>query len=237
MNSDLSKLLSYCSEFDLNITDEQAALCIRHLDLVIEKNKQVNLTRILDRNEALILHILDSLLLLKQLNYAPEGQFLDMGTGAGFPGIPLAIATGRPAVLIDSVGKKINAVNEFCLELHLDHVTGVHSRLEDCAKTYKGSVSAVVARALASLPVLCEYASPYLAHGGMFIITKGNPSKDELESGIKAADICGMRLIDTDSFDLPLNLGHRETLVFEKYKPASLKLPRQIGLARKKPLA
>ena len=237
MNSDINKLLSYCSDFDLNISEEQAALCIKHLNLVIEKNKQVNLTRILNRDEALVLHILDSLLLLDQLEGAPKGRFLDMGTGAGFPGIPLAIASGRPAVLIDSVGKKINAVNDFCKELCLEDVVGVHTRLEDGAKTYRGSISAVVARALASLPVLCEYASPYLVKHGLFIVTKGNPSEDELESGIKAADICGLKLVQKSSFDLPLDLGHRETLVFEKYKPASLKLPRQNGLARKKPLA
>lgn len=235
---DLYQLLdSYCSAYDLPLNDEQKHLCLQHLGLVIEKNKVLNLTRILDPNEAVSLHILDSLLLLPSLQDAPKGKFLDMGTGAGFPGIPLAISSGRPAVMIDSVGKKIAAVNEFIEQLGLPNCQAVHERLEVAASQYHSQFAAVTARALASLPVLLEYATPFLMMNGRFIVAKGIPSSDELEAGSKAAKICGLSLIDSSEFDLPDGLGHRQILVFQKVRKPSISLPRPNGMARKNPLA
>ena len=236
--SQLASILdSYCSVYDLPLHEKQKCLCLEHLDLVIEKNKTVNLTRIVDPVEAVALHILDSLLLLPYLNEAPEGSFLDMGTGAGFPGIPLAIASGRSAVMIDSVGKKVNAVNEFINELNLTNCKAVHNRLEIAAKDFGNSFAAVTARALAPLPILVEYASPFLMKDGLFIVTKGNPNSDELSSGSKAAKICGLSLVDAHEYDLPDNLGHRQLLIYKKTSKPSVTLPRQNGLARKNPLA
>lgn len=107
----LSRLTSYCKEYSLSVTDVELRKCIQHLDLVLETNKTTNLTRILNVEDAAVLHILDSLVLLSYINKAPEGALLDMGTGAGFPGIPLTITTHRKATYIDSVGKKVDAVN------------------------------------------------------------------------------------------------------------------------------
>ncbi len=230
-------LLDYCDEYAIQISSEQAELCVKHLLLVIEKNKVLNLTRILNPKDAVVLHLLDSLLLLPYLQKAPAGDYLDMGTGAGFPGIELGICSGRNGLLIDSVGKKVDAVCEFADELDLQNIAAEQYRLEEAALDFDEQFTCVVARALAPLPVLIEYATPFLEEHGRFVVTKGNPEKSELASGKKAAKLCGFKLIESQSFELPNDLGHRELYVFEKVSKAKVKLPRANGMARKKPLA
>ena len=233
----LSRLISYCKDYSLKVSDENLRVCIQHLDLVLEANKSINLTRILNIEDAAVLHILDSRVLLFYISKAPEGALLDMGTGAGFPGVPLTIASGRKAVYIDSVGKKVDAVNSFVKELGLKHAHAVHVRLEEYARTHKKQFAVVTARALAPLPVLVEYASPFLKDGGLFVVTKGNPSDKELQSGLAAAKICGFTTLMTDDLDLPNGLGHREFIILKKTRQASVSLPRANGMAKKNPLA
>lgn len=233
----VSKLLEYCDEYGIEIDVAQAELCVRHLLLVIEKNKVLNLTRILNLDDALVLHLLDSLLLLPYVNQAPHGEFLDMGTGAGFPGIELAIASSRNGLLIDSVGKKVDAVCEFAEILGLENVAVEQYRLEEAALVFDEQFTCVVARALAPLPVLLEYATPFIVDNGLFVVTKGNPEQSEIKAGNIAASICGLKLMQSQSFELPGDLGHREIYVFQKVRSPKIKLPRANGLARKKPLA
>ena len=233
----LEQLEQYCQEYKLDVTYDQLALCLRHLDLVIETNQTMNLTRILDLDDAMVLHILDSLVLLPYIDKAPEGALLDMGTGAGFPGIPLTIASGRHASYIDSVGKKVNAVNSFIEALGIKHAHAVHDRLEEYARSHKKEFAVVTARALAPLPTLIEYAAPFVKDKGLFVITKGNPSEDEIHSGESVAKICGFTCIADDSIELPNELGHREFIVLRKAYNATVSLPRANGMAKKNPLA
>ncbi|MGO5360256.1 MULTISPECIES: 16S rRNA (guanine(527)-N(7))-methyltransferase RsmG [unclassified Collinsella] len=233
----LGHLISYCEDYSLKVSNDALRSCIEHLDLVLEANKTTNLTRILNIEDAAVLHILDSLVLLPYIDIAPEGALLDMGTGAGFPGIPLTIASGRKATYIDSVGKKVDAVNSFVEALGLKHAHTVHDRLEEYARSHKKQFAVVTARALAPLPVLVEYASPFLIDSGLFVITKGNPSDVELQSGLNAATICGFTTLMTDDLDLPNGLGHREFIILKKSRPASISLPRANGMAKKNPLA
>lgn len=230
-------LISYLDDLGIKVTEEQAELCVKHLELVREKNKVMNLTRIVDMDEALILHLVDSLLLLPYLNQAPEGDLIDMGSGGGFPGVELAVCSGRTTVMVDSVGKKVNAINEFCDELGLQSAHAVHKRLEEVSKEEASHYACVTARALASMPVLMEYAAPYLKKDGLFIITKGNPSDEELQSGEKAAEICGLKLVSHKTAELPEGLGHREFFIYKKVSKPRVKLPRQVGVAKKNPLA
>ena len=236
-NQMLSRLISYCRDYSLKVSENDLRACIQHLDLVLETNKTTNLTRILNIEDAAVLHILDSMVLLPYINKAPDGALLDMGTGAGFPGIPLTIASGRRATYIDSVGKKVDAVNSFVKGLGLKHARAVHDRLEEYARSHKKQFAVVTARALAPLPVLVEYASPYLKDGGLFVITKGNPTDEELDSGEAASKICGFTTLLTDELDLPDGLGHREFIILKKSRPASVSLPRANGMAKKNPLA
>ena len=233
----LEHLTIYCRDYSLKVSSDELKACVSHLDLVLQANKTTNLTRILNVEDAAVLHILDSLVLLPYIERAPEGALLDMGTGAGFPGIPLTIVTHRRATYIDSVGKKVDAVNSFVQTLGLKHAHAVHDRLEEYARSHKKQFSVVTARALAPLPVLVEYAAPYLKDGGLFIVTKGNPSDEELASGMSAAKICGFTLFQNDAIDLPGDLGHREFIVLKKSYPASVSLPRANGMAKKNPLA
>ena len=233
----LDKLRSYARALDLEVSDDQLLLCIHHLLLVIETNKRFNLTRILNIDDALVLHILDSLSFAAYVENAPLGELLDIGTGAGFPAVPLAITTGRVTVALDSVGKKVDAVASFASELGLSKHHVVHERVESFALDNFGRFSCVVSRAVASLPVLIEYAAPLLCDHGLLVVSKGKPSQDEINSGLQAAHICGFQYSDSYQFDLPDDLGHRNILMFQKVRSPYIKLPRAIGLARKKPLA
>jgi 16S rRNA (guanine527-N7)-methyltransferase len=209
----------------------------RHLELVIERNKTINLTRILDPQEALFLHIMDSLLLKKALDKCPEGPFVDIGTGAGYPGIPLAIATGRDACLVDSVGKKIAALSDFISELGMDGQVHAEScRIEDLGRRERGRYSAAVARAVAPAGVIIEYAAPLLKKGGRVLIAKARPSDEEIETARSVAKICGLTNVSRETFELPHELGHREVLVYERVGNPRIKLPREVGRARHQPL-
>ncbi len=233
----IALLQQECSAMGISVSQDSLHICVRHLGLVIDANKRMNLTRITDIHDALVLHILDSLLLSKYVDSAPEGPCLDMGTGAGFPGIPLIAATGRSFTMIDSVGKKVDFVNSCLQILDIQDSQAQHGRLEDLAREYRNQFSCVCARALASLPVLIEYATPFLAPDSLLVITKGNPDNNELSSGAVAARICGLSLIQHDCYELPYGLGHREVFVYRKIGASQVKLPRQAGMAKRRPLA
>ncbi|OUP10446.1 16S rRNA (guanine(527)-N(7))-methyltransferase RsmG [Collinsella sp. An2] len=232
----VDELKSLTQDAGIDLTDHQLNQLVEHLLLVIEKNASLNLTRITSPTEALVLHILDSLLLADACSQAPDGRYLDMGTGAGFPGIPLRIVSARDAVLLDSVGKKVAAVQEFCDQLHLDRVECVHARLEDYAVEHLNGFAVITARAVASLPVLIEYATPLLQRGGLFVAAKARPEESELEAGDRAADICGLRRVAYSEFELPNELGHRTVIVYQSVSRPSCKLPRQAGAAKRHPL-
>ena len=219
------------------VDDDQATLLARHLDLVIERNRNINLTRITSPEEAAYLHVVDSLLLLGAFVDAPDGMFVDMGTGAGFPGIPLAIVTGRPALLVDSVGKKVACVAEFVGELGLsDHVSVTAARMEQVGKERRGAFALATARAVAQTNVLVEYAAPLLRRGGRLVVAKARPSDEEVAAGERAARVCGMRSVSREAFELPRDLGHREVLVYERTSKPKVALPRAVGMAKHHPL-
>ena len=235
----VEQLLQEAQELDFSLTQDQACSLVQHLELVIEKNKVMNLTRIVDEQDAVTKHLVDSLLftMVAQEQDLPQGEYLDIGTGAGFPGIPFAITSGREGVLLDSVGKKVKAVQEFLTQLGLSHTVHAESdRVEAFAKEHPSEFVLVVARAVAQTNVLVEYAAPLLAKGGFLIISKGNISDDELQDGQYAARVCGMEYVSRETFELPRDAGHRELLVFKKVKKPSIALPRKVGDAKHNPL-
>lgn len=232
----VDQLCSYCDAYELDVDRELARRCIEHFLLVVETNKTINLTRITNDHDGLILHILDSLLLLPEVRSTPYGMLLDIGTGAGYPGIPLTLATGRPAVLIDSVAKKVKAVAGFIDELQITDAGVSFERVETYAREHRGSCTCVVARAVAALSVLIEYASPLLVQGGSLVVTKGVPSDEEISTGLHAASLCGFEFGTVRRVALPDNLGERTVLRFDKLHEAKLGLPRKVGVAKKHPL-
>lgn len=229
-------LASFVRELSIDCKPDELKVCVEHLLYVEQVNQYINLTRIVHLQDALVLHILDSLTLVP---YIPDSaiHMLDMGTGPGFPGIPLAVVCGLEADLLDSVGKKVKAVNAIVSKLNINRVTGMHDRIEDFGRNHREQYDIVVARALAPLNVLLEYASPLTAKNGSLVISKGNLDTNELDDGLRAAKLCGYTLVQHDRFELPHEYGHREILKFRKSHQAALNLPRATGMARKNPLA
>lgn len=225
------ELIAYCSQLDLDLDVSDAKLCVRHLLMVNQVNQYMNLTRISDIHEALVLHVVDSLSLTRDLPIEPE-RFLDMGTGAGFPGIPFAIYTGCEGVLLDSVGKKVNAVNAFITELGLDAVTAVHDRCESYASKHASEFDTVFARAVGQMNLIVEYATPSIEEDGYLVMAKANPSDEERRIADKTAELCGLELVGVDEFDLPCDLGHRTVFLYQKVSKPKVKLPRAVGLAK-----
>ncbi|MDO4503173.1 MAG: 16S rRNA (guanine(527)-N(7))-methyltransferase RsmG [Coriobacteriia bacterium] len=219
------------------MNETQQRLIERHLDLIIEANKITNLTRIDSVEDGMLLHVEDSLSGLQEIQAAPEGLYGDLGTGGGFPGIPLAIATGRQTILADSVGKKTKVLDGVIEDLGLsDHVSTYHGRIEDLAVDHRFAFSVLTARALSQLSILMELASPCLKMGGQLICYKANVSEEELEHARELEKKLGMKIVSDRSFTLSDGQTNRRIIVFEKFAKPKLSLPRKVGFAQKKPL-
>lgn len=206
----------------------------RHLELVIEANKTTNITRISTWDEGVLLHVEDSLVGLPEVEEAPEGRLVDIGSGAGYPGIPLAIESGRTTLLADSVGKKTAILASMVEELGLDNVEVYTGRIEDLAREKTGVFAVVTARALAQLSVLMELASPLLQDGGRLVCYKANVSDEELQHALSLQERLGMSLVS----DRAVELGdaRRRIISFEKSGSPQINLPRKTGMAQKRPL-
>ena len=214
----------------------------KHLNLVVKANEAVNLTRIVSTEEAFILHIEDSLSALSEMDEAPLGLYGDLGSGAGYPGIPLAIATGRTTYLIDARKKKMEQVQQIIDVLGLqDQIFTYAGRAELLAHKMPHEFAVLTARALAKIPVLLELASPLLIKSGRLICFKSHVEDDEYAQAEKVAPPVGMRLVSDRSFTLSGDGSdehyERRLLTYEKVAQSKVKLPRQEGMAQKKPLS
>lgn len=229
------RLIGLCADVELGIDRDHLETCVCHLLYVEQVNRYINLTRITDLDDALVLHILDSLLLLPSIPVSSR-RILDMGTGAGYPGIPLASCSSFDLTLLDSVGKKVNACNAFIRQLNINNAVAYHDRIETFPLSHRSYFDCVIARALASMPVLLEYARPFLHIGGHVILAKGLPDSLEIDDGLHAADLLGFAPVDHVSYELPEGLGLRSVFTFDVVAESSVKLPRPNGEARRKPL-
>jgi len=207
----------------------------RHLEMVAEANAQFNLTTI-PQADSVALHVLDSASALTALSEAPKGEFADLGSGAGFPGIPLALLGRRPVTLVESVKKKAAFLERVVAELRLEaSVQGV--RAEELAQDRPGHYAAVTARALSALPSLVELASPLLIDDGLLICLKGEPDAAELLRGEAAARRCGMKALGTTVVEVPGVDARRTIVVYRRTGRVGISLPRRNGMAQRQPLA
>lgn len=221
----------------ISLSSEQQELLFKHLSLVIEKNRELNLTRITDIQDGLVLHIEDSLTPSIEMAHAPEGPFCDIGTGGGFPGIPLAIVSNRDGILLDSVKKKAHAVQVFIEELGLDgRLRAEGIRAEELSLLKGNHFSVVVSRALSSLSAVLELSTPLLKSGGHAITLKGKLTDDELAYGLETAEVVGLQQVSDRELVIGDGMVTRRILVFEKTGESQVKLPRKAGLAQKRPL-
>ena len=217
--------------------DQTMSLMQRYLDSILEANKVTNLTRITDGEQARLLHIEDSLVGLPEVNEAPTGLYGDLGSGGGFPGVPLALATGRKTLLVDSVKKKMAIVQSALDDLSLsEQISTSSERIEDLPLEYKEKFAVLTARALSKLVSLIELASPLLKKGGRLVCYKAQLSSEELEEALAVQDLVGMKMISQREIFLSDGETTRTIVVFEKIGKSRIKLPRRIGLAQKQPL-
>ena len=219
-----------------SLSEQQQDLIKRHLLLVLEANKEINLTRINGFEESMLLHVEDSLSALPELNDSPQGVYGDLGSGAGFPGVPLAIATGRKTMLVDFRVKKMKSVEAMIQTLSLSPQIMVYpGRAELLARKKRNQFTVVSARALSKLETLMELASPLLKREGRLICYKSKVGEEEYERANKLQKRLGMKLITERSFRLG-NDYERTIIVYEKHSQPQIKLPRKEGEAQKNPL-
>ena len=211
---------------------------LRYLDGVIDANTRLNLTRISGAEAGVRLHIVDSLLALEEVEASPPGPLLDVGTGGGFPGVPLCLASGREGVLIDSVGKKARAVDEILAELGMaSRIRTISIRAEEAAAQDGARFAVVTARAVSELPALVELASPLLAPGGRLIALKGAPDEGEFGRAQRVCAMVGMKETSRRRLVVPGGEERRTVVSYTRVGPPSLRLPRRNGMAQTSPLA
>lgn len=208
-------------------------------DILIDWNKVMNLTAITEYEEVLKKHFLDSLSITKVINLEEIQSVIDVGTGAGFPGIPLKITFPHLKVtLLDSLNKRIRFLDEVICELGLKNVDTIHGRAEDIGKMekYREQYDLCVSRAVANLATLSEYCLPYIKVGGIFISYKSGNIEEEIKNSRKAVDLLGGVIKETVKFELPGTDIGRSFVIIEKQKNTPKKYPRKAGLPSKEPL-
>ena len=220
------------------LSDAQLAQFDNYKNLLVEWNEKMNLTAITEKHEVATKHFIDSLYGLKFLKNAKN--LIDVGTGAGFPGLPLKISNPDISLtLLDSLNKRLNFLNAVVDELGLSSVTTVHSRAEDgaaCGSSLRDSFDVAVSRAVANLSVLCEYCLPYVKVGGVFLAYKGGDVEDELAEAQNAIDLLGGEVNGVFKYTIPKTDITHSIVVIKKIKPTPDKYPRQNGKIQKKPL-
>jgi len=205
-----------------------------YMECILESNNNINLTSITNPNEFIVKHFIDSLIISE---YIDGNKILDIGTGAGFPGIPLAINNpDKNFVLLDSVNKKLNVIRGTLPKININNVDVIHSRAEDLAhdNEYREQFDCVVSRAVANLTTLVEYMLPFVKVGGMIICLKGPNYEQELMDASKAIDILGGKVEKTLSFNIEDN--ERNIIFIKKYKTTPEKFPRGQGKPLKEPI-
>ncbi|MGN0417564.1 16S rRNA (guanine(527)-N(7))-methyltransferase RsmG [Anaerostipes faecalis] len=235
----MERLKQKALDMGIALTDDQIFQFEKYYEMLIEKNKVMNLTAITEKEEVIDKHFVDSLAFVKMKFDLSGKKMLDLGTGAGFPGIPLKIAFPElDIVLIDSLNKRVRFLNEVIEELSLEKISAIHGRAEDFAKQkdYRESFDFVVSRAVANLAVLSEYCIPYAKENGYFCPYKSGEIQDEVKNAEKAISVLGGKLEDIISFEIPNTDMKRTILKIKKRKATPKRFPRKAGLPSKEPI-
>lgn len=235
----MNQLKQDALSFGIFLSDEQLSQFYTYYEMLIEWNEKINLTAITDFDEVLKKHFLDSLSIGRILKQDSLVSILDIGTGAGFPGIPIKIAFPNTEItLMDSLNKRVNFLNEVINTLGLDKIKAIHGRAEDFAKKgiLRENFDVCVSRAVANLSSLSEFCLPYVKVGGKFISYKSEKAMDELELSQNAISILGGGNVISDTFLLSGTDFSRTLVCIEKISETPNKYPRKAGTPIKQPL-
>ena len=227
------------NKLNIEINKEKEMKFIRFYQLLIEWNGKMNLTGITDFEEVVEKHFVDSLSIVKVTDLKKINNLVDIGTGAGFPGIPIKIMFPHVKVtLLDSLNKRIQFLNTVIEELGLHEIETLHGRAEDFAKKkeYREQYDLCVSRAVANLSTLSEYCIPFVREGGAFISYKAGDSKKEIEESRKAVKILGGKIQSVHEFQLPETEINRTLVTILKEYPTAKKYPRKAGIPTKEPI-
>lgn len=232
----IDEFIESLRKLNIDITSRQLEQFEEYYNLLVEWNEKINLTRITLKDDVYLKHFYDSATIVKVIDLNKVDTFCDFGTGAGFPGIVIKILFPHLNVtLVDSLNKRINFLNIVIEKLKLEKIVAIHSRIEDFARTHREKFNLVTARAVASLPVLLEYATGIIKKDKYFVAMKASID-EELEQSINAQKILKIKLIDKNSFLLPKENSVRNILLFQKQERTNLKYPRNPSEIKKKPL-
>ncbi len=230
-------LNKYLKEINIELKKEQTEKFYKYMNLLLEWNEKINLTAITEPEEVILKHFVDSLTISKYIE--KDSKLVDMGTGAGFPGIPLKILRDDIEItLADSLNKRINFLNEVIKELNLKNIQTVHTRAEEFGKNkkYRESFDIATSRAVANLSTLSEYLIPLVKPSGKTICMKGSEIKEEVEMARKAIEILGGKIEQEESFNLPNSDMKRNVIIIKKVKNTPAKYPRKPGMPAKEPI-
>lgn len=240
----MNKLVNICNKINIEISDDQINCFEKYYELLIEKNKVMNLTAITDKEDVIVKHFIDSIALIpylldKGININNKLKIIDIGTGAGFPGLPLKIM--MPDVkftLLDSLNKRVSFLNEVIDELKLKDIEALHGRAEDYASDnkYREKYDICVSRAVANLSTLSEYCIPFVKENGFFISYKAGESEEEINKSKNAIKILGGKINKVEEFVLPGTDASRVFVFIRKQELTDKKYPRKAGVPAKKPL-
>lgn len=226
-------------ELSIVLNDKQIQQFEQYYNILVEWNKVMNLTAITEYEEVVEKHFLDSLTIVNAIHVEKIETLIDVGTGAGFPGIPLKIAFPHLKVtLLDSLNKRIKFLNEVIDLLELNDIKAIHGRAEDYAKQaeYREQYDICVSRAVANLATLSEYCLPYVKVDGLFVPYKSGEIDEELKSSEKAVSILGGKVEEVVKFQLPGTDIGRSFVKIHKVKETKKKYPRKAGMPTKEPL-
>lgn len=227
----------YLKELNIDLSENQLEQFYEYMNILTEWNKVMNLTAITKPKEIIIKHFVDSLTVLNKID--KKTTIIDVGTGAGFPGIPIKIACPSvKVVLLDSLNKRINFLNEVISKLELKDIKTFHGRAEDYGKdkNHREKYDIAIARAVAPLNVLIEYLMPFVKLNGKCICMKGTEVEEEIENSKRGIQILGGDKIITDDFSIPNTDIERSIIIIEKNKLTDKKYPRKAGTPSKEPL-
>ena len=237
MKYDFTKFRNSMNSIGIELTDPQLNAFETYYDMLIDRNKVMNLTAITEFDEVMDKHFLDSVYLFRSIELKADYKLIDIGTGAGFPGIPLKIVFPELKItLLDSLNKRVGFLNDVIDELNLNDIEAIHGRAEDIArdKAYRASYDIAVSRTVANLSTLSEYCLPFVKIGGKFVSYKSGDCADEVDNAKAAIHLLGGKINKIDEFSYSNN--SRSFIVIDKVMNTSNKYPRKAGLPSKKPL-